>query len=56
MHQHQKQLKHLQVTVHNQVIGFRSVGGKGGPATSVKTVKRYAAKATTSSLRNINHK
>ena len=30
--------------------GFRSVGGKGGPATSVKTVKRYAAKATTSSL------
>ncbi|MFY0486568.1 hypothetical protein ACKX1U_13000, partial [Staphylococcus haemolyticus] len=29
---------------------FRSVGGKGGPATSVKTVKLYAAKATTSSL------
>ncbi|MGV3096178.1 MULTISPECIES: GW dipeptide domain-containing protein [Staphylococcus] len=30
--------------------GFRSVGGKGGSATPVKTVKRYAARATTSSL------
>lgn len=30
--------------------GFRAVGGKGGPSTQLKTVKRYAVKTTTSSL------